>query len=54
MVYLTFLNGNAYDKFVKFSLEFGSSEIVWRLVDARLQVARRDAMEFLTKYIIPR
>jgi SAM-dependent methyltransferase len=50
-VYLTFLNENAYDKFVKFSLEFGSSEIVWKLVDTRIQVARRDAMEFLTKYI---
>jgi SAM-dependent methyltransferase len=50
-VYLTFLNENAYDKFIKFSLEFGSSEIVWKLVDTRIQVARRDAMEFLTKYI---
>jgi len=51
VVYLTFLNENAYDKFVKFSFEFGSSEIVWRLIDNRIQVARRDAMEFLTKYI---
>lgn len=50
-VYLTFLNEATYDKFVKFSFEFGSSEIVWRLVDNRVQVARRDAMEFLTKYI---
>lgn len=50
-VYLTFLNEAAYEKFVKFSLEFGSSEIVWKLVDTRVQVARRDAMEFLTKYI---
>lgn len=51
VVYLTFHNEAAYDKFVKFSLEFGSSEIVWKLVDTRVQVARRDAMEFLTKYI---
>jgi SAM-dependent methyltransferase len=50
-VYLTFLNAAAYDKFVRFSREFGSSEIVWRLKDGRIQVARRDAMEFLTKYI---
>jgi SAM-dependent methyltransferase len=51
VVYLTFRNEAAFDKFVKFSLEFGSSEIVWKLVDTRVQVARRDAMEFLTKYI---
>ncbi|HLY11006.1 MAG TPA: methyltransferase domain-containing protein [Planctomycetota bacterium] len=50
-VYLTFLNAAAHDKFVRFSREFGSSEIVWRLKDQRIQVARRDAMEFLTKYI---
>lgn len=50
-VYLTFLNSIAYDKFVRFSREFGSSEIVWRPRDGRIQVARRDAMEFLTKYI---
>ncbi len=50
-VYLTFLREEVYDKFIKFSFEFGSSEIVWRLVDNRIQVARRDAMEFLTKYI---
>ena len=50
-VYLTFLNQKAYDKFVRFALEFGSSEIVWKLSDNRVQVARRDAMEFLTKYI---
>jgi SAM-dependent methyltransferase len=50
-VYLTFLNEATFDKFVKFSLEFGSSEIVWKLVGNRIQVARRDAMEFLTKYI---
>lgn len=51
VVYLTFLNAAAYDKFVRFSREFGSSEVVWRLVDSRVQVARRDAMEFLSKYI---
>jgi SAM-dependent methyltransferase len=52
VVYLTFLNEAAWDKFARFSLDFGSSEIVWRLVDNnRVQVARRDAMEFLTKYI---
>ena len=50
-VYLTFLNQKAYGKFVRFALEFGSSEIIWKLADNRVQVARRDAMEFLTKYI---
>jgi ubiquinone/menaquinone biosynthesis C-methylase UbiE len=50
-VYLTFLNGKTYDKFVRFAKEFGSSEIVWREVDSRVQVARRDAMEFLSKYL---
>ena len=51
VVYLTFLREEVFDKFVKFSLEFGSSEILWKHVDNRIQVARRDAMEFLTKYI---
>jgi len=51
VVYLTFQNGPAYDKFVRFSLDFGPGEILWRLVDTRIQVARRDAMEFLTKYL---
>jgi SAM-dependent methyltransferase len=50
-VYLTFLRPAARDKFLRFSKEFGSSEIVWRMKDGRVQVARRDAMEFLTKYI---
>jgi len=50
-VYLTFLNAAAYDKFVRFSREFGPSEILWRTVESRVQVARRDAMEFLSKYI---
>lgn len=50
-VYLTFLNEKTYDKFVRFSLEFGSSQIAWILADNRIQVSRRDAMEFLTKYI---
>lgn len=50
-VYMTFHNEAAFDKFVKFSLEFGSSEIVWKHVDGRIQAARRDVMEFLTKYI---
>jgi SAM-dependent methyltransferase len=51
VVYLTFLNEKAYDTFVKFSLEFGASEIVWQLRDSRIMVSRKDAMEFLTKYI---
>jgi SAM-dependent methyltransferase len=50
-IYLTFLNSATYDKFIRFSREFGPGEIVWRLKDRRIQVARRDAMEFLTKYI---
>jgi SAM-dependent methyltransferase len=49
-VYLTFLNAAVHDKFLRFSREFGSSDIAWRLVDSRIQVARRDAMEFLSKY----
>jgi len=51
VVYLTFRNDATRDKFERFSKEFGSSEIVWRMRDGRVQVARRDAMEFLTKYI---
>jgi len=51
VVFLSFLNEKSYDAFVKFSLEFGSSEIVWRLRDNRVMVSRKDAMEFLTKYI---
>jgi hypothetical protein len=50
-VYLTFLNTAAYEKFVRFSREFGPGEIVWRPVESRVQVARRDAMEFLSKYL---
>jgi len=50
-VSLTFLRPTAWAKFLKFSKEFGSSEIVWRMKDGRVQVARRDAMEFLTKYL---
>ncbi len=50
-VYMTFLNEGAKIKFIRFAREFGSSEIVWREVAGRVHVARRDAMEFLTKYI---
>jgi SAM-dependent methyltransferase len=50
-VYLTFLNEPARLKFIRFAKEFGSSDVAWREVDGRVQVARRDAMEFLTKYI---
>ena len=50
-VYLTFLEDATRDKFVRFAREFGSSEVVWREVDGRVQAARRDAMEFLTKYL---
>jgi hypothetical protein len=50
-VSLTFLNAAAHDKFVRFSREFGPGEIAWRRKDGRIQVARRDAMEFLTKYL---
>lgn len=50
-VYLTFLNDATRLKFFRFATEFGSSEVVWREVDGRIHVARRDAMEFLTKYI---
>jgi SAM-dependent methyltransferase len=51
VVYLTFRNEAARVKFVWFAKEFGSSQIPWKEVDGRVQVARRDAMEFLTKYI---
>ena len=50
VVYLSFLNEKAYDTFVKFSLEF-VNEIAWQLRDSRIMLSRKDAMEFLTKYI---
>jgi SAM-dependent methyltransferase len=50
-VYLTFLDETTRGKFLRFSREFGSSVVAWREVDGRTQVARRDAMEFLTKYL---
>lgn len=50
-VYLSFRNEEARVKFAWFAREFGSSEVAWKEVDGRVQVARRDAMEFLTKYI---
>jgi len=50
VVYLSFLNEKAYDTFVKFSLDF-VNEIHWQLRDSRIMLARKDAMEFLTKYI---
>jgi SAM-dependent methyltransferase len=50
VVYMSFLNEKAYDTFVKFSLDF-ANEIRWEHRDGRIMVARKDAMEFLTKYI---
>jgi len=50
-VYLSFLRDGLREKFVRFAREFGSSEVAWKDVDGRVQLARRDAMEFLTKYI---
>jgi SAM-dependent methyltransferase len=50
-VYLTFLRPAVRAKFERFAREFGSSEIVWRPVGERVQIARRDAFEFLSKYI---
>lgn len=50
-VFLTFQNDRTREKFERFAREFGSSEIAWRRVGERVQVARRDAFEFLSKYI---
>jgi len=50
VVYLSFRNEKAYDTFVKFSLEF-VNPIHWQLRDSRIMLSRKDAMEFLTKYI---
>jgi SAM-dependent methyltransferase len=50
-VYLRFLRDGVREKFRRFAREFGSSEVAWKEVDGRTRVARRDAMEFLTKYI---
>lgn len=51
VVFMTFLNEETLERFHRFAREFGSSPIVWRWIDGRAQVARRDAMEFLSKYI---
>jgi len=50
-VYLSFLRDGVRGKFERFAREFGSSPVAWREGDGRVQLARRDAMEFLTKYI---
>lgn len=50
-VYLSFLRDGVREKFLRFAAEFGSSEVAWKEVDGRVQLARRDAMEFLTKYL---
>jgi SAM-dependent methyltransferase len=50
-VYLRFLRDGVREKFRRFAREFGSSEVAWKEVDGRTRVARRDAMEFLTKYL---
>ena len=50
-VYFTFLRDGVRDKFERFAREFGSSPVAWREVDGRVQLARRDAMEFLSKYM---
>ena len=51
VVYLSFLRDGLRAKFERFAREFGSSEVAWREVEGRVQLARRDAMEFLTKYL---
>jgi SAM-dependent methyltransferase len=50
-VYLSFLNEPARLKFLRFAREFGSSPIGYREEGRRVHLARRDAMEFLTKYL---
>jgi SAM-dependent methyltransferase len=50
-VYLTFLRDGIRAKFERFAREFGSGEITWRPDGERVRVARRDAFEFLSKYI---
>ncbi len=50
-VYLSFLRDGVRGKFERFAREFGSSPVAWREVDGRVQLARRDAMEFLSKYM---
>jgi SAM-dependent methyltransferase len=50
-VYMTFKNEAVHQNFLRFAKEFGSSEIVWKEVEGRTELARRDAMEFLTKYL---
>lgn len=50
-VYLSFLREGIRAKFERFAREFGSGEITWRPDGERVRVARRDAFEFLSKYI---
>ncbi len=50
-VLLSFLNPEARRKFMRFAAEFGPGPVAWKGVDDRVQLARRDAMEFLSKYI---
>jgi SAM-dependent methyltransferase len=51
MVYMTFKNEAVHLAFLRFAKEFGSSGIVWEEVEGKTELARHDAMEFLTKYI---
>jgi len=50
-VYMTFLDPGVKEKFARFAREFGPGPIAWKEVEGKVRVTRRDAMEFLSKYI---
>jgi SAM-dependent methyltransferase len=50
-VRLRFLNAKTRDKFLRFAVEFGSSPVSFREAGEAVVLPRRDAMEFLTKYL---
>ena len=50
-VYMTFLNPSVKEKFLRFTREFGPGPVTWNWLGERAHLTRRDAMEFLSKYI---
>jgi SAM-dependent methyltransferase len=50
-VYMSFLSPAVKEKFLRFAWEFGPGPVTWEERDGNVRLSRRDAMEFLSKYI---
>jgi SAM-dependent methyltransferase len=50
-VTMTFLRPEVKEKFARFAWEFGPGPVTWEEHAGKVRLSRRDAMEFLSKYI---